>query len=137
MRRWFSSGVLVALECGTLYDMYTTYGNVHPRGDLRSQCPQRFVMYKYLTRSTGYIAEQHCEKDSLCQISVKRRRHTKQLIAFDLQSTLDPCKVLFPGPMGLRPDMAHSLPYVSHVNDFQPLLHLFWQILNVLPVVVG
>ena len=58
-------------------------------------------------------------------------------VPLGLQSALNPCEMLFSRPMGFRPDMSHSLPYMSNVNDLQTFLHLFRQILDVFSVLLG
>ena len=96
-----------------------------------------FIVYKHLMHSNGYLAAQQYRVDSLDQGSVNRQNHAKTLLPFDLQSALNTCKMLFPRPMRLRPDMSHSLPYMPNVDDLQTLLHLFRQIPDVFPIVVG
>lgn len=87
----------------------------------------KFTIYKCPMRSN----------DNFLQFSVKCLQPSQDAIHFDLQSAFNPRKMLFPRPMSFRPDVSHSLPNMPNMNDFQTLLHLFRQILDVLPVVVG
>ena len=97
---------------------------------------QKTIVYKHPMHSSGYVAEQRCTKDSSDQCSINRRNQAKWLLSFDLQSALNPCKMLFPRPMSLGPNVSHSLPYMSDVNNLQTFLHLLRQIFDVFPVVV-